>query len=440
MSSGKTTPRDLALGLLFFGIVAALIVITTQLRNWPGTGTRSYIPVFFEDVYGVKKEDRVLVYGTTYGRVADVQPIPASAWDEAKIDVRDQLSMTLEPDQIFEAHVLLTLEFDYPLDLRGGYTIYAEDANLLGGKIVTILPGNPGANKIEQPKDSASLDATKAEDLKRVKVYGTRHPHPITAIGEFVDGNQKDFREIVKRIKDAVESATDPGRSTIGLLIADKPTRDRVSSIVDEVDVFTKKMNSEQSLVHDFVSDSQLRRDVNQVVADIKAVSGALDDPNTVVGGLLVANSQTKQDLDKILGDIQGATDKLNRNDSLVGRAFSEGPDSLGLKLDDIMRDVREMAHDANTNPDSLIYQAVRGDLGKSIKDGITSFRDIATKIEKNVIDPVAEGKGILGWLVNDESAKKKADRLVTATLGIIEDAREAAPVTSLGSFIFGGF
>lgn len=439
MSSGKTTLRYLVLGLIVFGMIGVLIVITTQLRNWPGTGTRSYIPVLFEDVYGVKKEDRVLVYGTTFGRVARVDPIPARAWSDAGIDVRTQLNMELEPGETFEAHVLVTLEFDYPLDLREGYTVYAEDANLLGGKIVTILPGTGGA-PIIQPEDAAELDATDPEDLKKVRVYGVRHPHPITAIGEFVDGNQEDFRDIVKRIKNAVESATDPARSTIGLLIADKGTRDRVSSIVGEVDDFTKKMNSEESLVHDFVSDSQLRRDVNRIVADVKEVSGSLDDPNTVVGGLLVANSQTKQDLDKILGDVRGATDKLNRTDSLIGRAFGEGPDSLGQKIDEIVVDVREMAHDANTNPDSLIYQAVRGDLGKSIKEGITSFRDIATKIEKNVIDPVAEGKGILGWLVNDESAKKKAERLVTATLGIIEDAREAAPVTSLGSFIFGGF
>jgi hypothetical protein len=439
VTSGKSTPRDLLLGLLFFGSIAALIVITTQLRNWPGTGSRTYVPVLFEDVYGVKKEDRILVHGTTWGRVAALTPIPAQAWRDAKIDVKKQLNITTPPDgDPFEAHVLMTLELDYPLELRAGYTIYAEDANLLGGKVVTILPGT--GQQIPTPEDSVALDAANPEHLRLVPFYGVRHPHPITAIGEFVDGNQKDFRDIVKRIKDAVDSATDPKRSTIGLLIADTPTRDRVSSIVGEVDTFTKKMNSEQSLVHDFVSDSPLRKDVNQIIADIKGVSGALDDPDTVAGGLLVKNSPTKQQFDSILGDIRGATDKLNRNDSLVGRAFSEGPEALGTKIDEIVDDVKSMAHDANTNPDSLIYQAVRGNLGASIKDGIESFKNIATKIEKNVIDPVAEGKGILGWLVNDESARKKAERLVTATLGIIEDAREAAPVTSLGSFIFGGF
>ncbi len=441
MTSPKTTARDLILGLFFFGIVIGLVWITTQLRNWPGVGSRNYLPVLFEDINGVKKEDRVLVYGNNWGRVAKVDPISTTVWRDAKIDVESQLGITGKAKETFEPHVLVTLELDYPLDLREGYIVYAEDANLLGGKVVTILPGDPNAAIRPREEGALNIDPNKPEDLKAIKFYGKRHPHPITAIGEFVDSNQADFRDIVKRVKSAIETGTDPKKSPLGMLLADSAARDKIDGVLTDVSAFTKNLNKENSLVHDLVADNTpLRKNVNDAVANFKSFSDSANDPDTLIGGLVTKNSKLKSDFDKILGDISGATDKLKRNDSFVGRMFAEGDDTLGSKAKALVDDFASLAHEANHNEKSLIFQAFKGDLGDSVREGVTSFKNIATKIETKVIDPVANSTGVLGWLINDPNAKKKMDRLLSATLGIIEDAREAAPVTSLGSFIFGGF
>lgn len=441
MTTSKTRPRDLMLGLLFFAGLITLVVITTQLRNWPGVGSRNYLPVLFEDIYGVKKEDRVLVYGTTWGRVASVQPISPDKWREAAIDVQAQLGIRLKPGQVFEPHVLAILELDYDLDLREGYTVLAEDANLLGGKVVTISPGEPGSVGLAHEGFSLSLDAANPDDLRQVKFYGKRHPHPITAIGEFVDGNQEDFREIVKKVKAAVDSAVDPNQSTLGYLLADKGGRDKVDSILTEFQKFGRTVNNEGSLVYDVThADTQLRKDLNKVVADVREATGRIDDPETMLGSLLAKNSPTKQRVDTILGDIQSASSKLNRNDSLIGRIFAEGDQALGARAQSLVDNVAQMVDDAKKNQDSLLYNVFYGDMGKSLRTGVDSFKSIATKIETAVVDPIEKREGILGLLVSDPEAKKKFERMINATLGIIEDAREAAPVTSLGSFLFGGF
>ena len=64
MPKGSNKTRDLILGILFFGGLFALGYVTTQLRDLPGAGERQFLNVAFEDVYGVRREDSVLVYGS----------------------------------------------------------------------------------------------------------------------------------------------------------------------------------------------------------------------------------------------------------------------------------------------------------------------------------------------------------------------------------------
>jgi ABC-type transporter Mla subunit MlaD len=436
VSSARNRPKDLFLGLLFFAFLISMVIITTQLRNFPGVGSRAYLPVLFETVYGIKKEDRVLVYGTTFGRVLRVDPISFETWRETGRDLAADNGLQ-EP---FEPHVLVVLELDYPLELREGYAIYAEDSNLLGGKIVTIDPGRPERDVAGVGSEERSYDASDVEVLRSVKWIGKRRPHPITSIGELVETNQTDFREIVKNLREATDLANDKDKSIIGLLLADADARNRVSSILEEAERFSKSLNDEGSLLHDLTHESQLGRDVRQIATDVKDASAGLKNPETLIGSMLVADSPIKRDFDAITADVRNVTAKLNRSDSLAGKLFDEGENSLGKRAQDLVDDVAQMVSDGKGNQDSLLYNVFYGDMGKNARELFAKLENAAEKIETGIIDPIKNREGILGYVISDPEAKKKFERLITATLGIVEDAREAAPVTSLGSFIFGGF
>lgn len=439
MPTTHSRPRDLILGVLFFGVLTALVVVTTQLRNWPGTGTRHKLTVLFEDVYGAQKEDRVLVHGTTYGRVLRVVPIDLEAW---KATGRDLAREGLAPaGSRFMPHVMMVIELDYPLPLHQGFHVFTEDANLLGGKLVSIDPGPSDAPEHQIGfEDDGDLDAGSKDDLAKIRLLGFRKPHPITAIGELVDDNKQSVKEILQNLKEATAMATDGKRGLLGLLLADAEVRDKGRSIIDNVSALVADAGKEGSLLHDFMHPGQLRKDVVDAVGDIRGAAADLRNPDTAIGGLLTKDSPTKRNIDTILENVRGASEKLHDSDSLVGRLFAEGPDSLGSRFDTLVGNINKAIDDGLANKDSVVYALFYGDLGKSVNNAFVRLDEAANKINTALLDPIKNREGVLGMLINDPDAKKKMERLISATLGIVEDAREAAPVTSLGSFIFGGF
>ncbi len=442
----SSTPRDLIVGLLFFGGLAALAWVTTQLRNWPGMGTRQYLNVLFEDVYGVRKEDSVLVHGTRYGRVSRIQPIERATWNNAGRDLATE--GLVAAGSTFVPNVLLVIELEHEIELHSGYTIYAEDSNLLGGKVVTIVPGPPMAAVKEPGPDEGSLDPTDPRDIASVVLVGTPKPHPLNAIGRLVEDNIDGVNEIVENIRVASRGLTDENeQGIIGYLLNNKDARAKAENVVATLDDLANQAKTPNTLFHDLFYEGPFRSNLLAASDGIKAFVDSANDSDSVIGALVTPDHPWKQDVDAILTDGKGLVadarsfmDKANRPGSLLGRLTDDGPDSLGAKTDQLVDDVAGYVRDATTNQDSLIYNLAYGDLGTTAKSALTKIDEQVGRIGTSILDPIENSTGALGYLINDPESKQKLERLFSATLGIIEDAREAAPVTSLGSFIFGGF
>ncbi len=54
------------------------------------------------------------------------------------------------------------------------------------------------------------------------------------------------------------------------------------------------------------------------------------------------------------------------------------------------------------------------------------------------LVDGARRGRGVAGWLLTDDEARRTVERLAKQLERAVEDAREAAPVTSVASFLFG--
>lgn len=438
MPKRGTSARDMILGLLFFGGLFGLAYVTTQLRHWPLTGTQYHMSVLFEDVYGVQREDKVLVHGTQYGRVVRVDPVAMETWILTGRDLaREGL---LDAGSAFIPHVLVTLELEHTLTLTDGYRIYAEDTNLLGGKSISIEPGRPGATPRAVPEDAGAFDAESADDLKQIMLLGYPRPHPITALGKLVENNLGDLDSIVDNILTASEKLNDAEAGLVGYALNNRTAVTKVDRILDNVASFSDNLDNENSLANDLFTDSTLRADIARSAANIGTFTDGINADDSVVARLTREGSPWIGRVDRILGDVTGFTTRLDAPDSLVGRILAVGPGTLGDKLDQTVDQVNAYVDTATNNPTSLIYQIAYGDLGASVRRTVDGLDETVSGINNYVVAPIRDNTSLAGLIFNDPDTRSRADRMVRALLGVIEDAREAAPVTSLGSFIFGGF
>ncbi|MFO0981770.1 MAG: MlaD family protein [Planctomycetota bacterium] len=154
--------RETLLGVVFFGALIGLGVLTVTLSDVSLFEKRWSYEVYFPDVKGLKSGDPVHVYGTKYGKVADV-------------------SVTSLPDD--HQRVRVTLVTNRPLDLRAGtgaveegrYRIFVRDQTLLGGKLVEVLVGTQG-NPAVAP------------------YFGTALEEPLRAVQMLVEDNRDKLR------------------------------------------------------------------------------------------------------------------------------------------------------------------------------------------------------------------------------------------------------
>lgn len=438
MPKRGTSARDLILGLLFFGGLFGLAYVTTQLTHWPLAGSQYHMSVLFEDVYGIQREDKVLVHGTHFGRVLRVDPVSMDAWNSAGRDLSTE--GLAAPGTDFTPHVMVVLELEHEVALTDSYRIFAEDTNLLGGKSISIEPGPAGGTPITLPDDGGDWDTSAAEDLRKVILIGNPRPHPITAIGTLVENNLDDLDAIVDNILEASEKLNDAEAGLIGYALNDPEAVGKVDRFLDEAVAFSENLNNEDSLANDLFTDSPLRADIAQSATNIRTFTDGINAEDSVVARLTRDGSPWIGQVDQILGDVSGFTERLDAPDSLVGRILAEGPGTLGDKLDQTVDQVNAYVDTATSNPDSLIYQIAYGDLGSSVRRTVDGLDETVSGINSYVVAPIRDNTSLAGMIFNDPDTRARADRMVRALLGVIEDAREAAPVTSLGSFIFGGF
>jgi ABC-type transporter Mla subunit MlaD len=434
MAQSNTTVRHLILGLLFFGSLFALAYVTSQLRNFPGMGTSSVVNVLFEDVNGVRREDSVFAYGTRFGRVTGVTPIAREAWDATG---RGEIG---DAGRTFIPNVLVEIELETPLTLRDGFGVFASDANLLGGKQVDIEPGDARTAPIDMGPNTRKLDVTASAELKKVTLYGYSRPHPITSIGKVVDDNKDGIKEIVDNLRTTTSNLNDPNKGPLGYLIASTDARAKLDNTLDALDKLATQSKTNGNLINELFYGEKMRNDFTAVGDNLRKITDDAKNPESMIGGLTQPNAPMKKNLDKAIDDIGQILADARRPGNLISRITDDSPGSIGDDLKSISSGIRNWIDDVNSNTDSLVYKAIKGDLGRTVDNAFAEIDRQAENIGTNVIDPIAQSKGALGYLINDPESKQDLRRLINATLGIIEDAREAAPISGLGSFIFGAF
>lgn len=151
----------------------------------------------------------------------------------------------------------------------------------------------------------------------------------------------------------------------------------------------------------------------------IKKLHKALDD-----GKILKNLEETMANFNKISSDISGGKGTL-------GRLINDE------ELYDTLRELADNLHEVSGR-----LSEGKGTLGKLMSEDETFYNDLSATAAslRKISGKAANGEGTLGKFLADEKLYDEAESLVKEIRAAVDDMREAAPIRTFGSLMFGAF
>ena len=157
-------------------------------------------------------------------------------------------------------------------------------------------------------------------------------------------------------------------------------------------------------------------------VNDGEGTLGKLLKDETVYGNIV----QVSEDLKQIISRLEGGEGSL-------GRLLSTDDGQLYEDGKTLMANLRAISQNLADG---------KGTLGKMMSGDDMAYDDLqATLVAiRSISERISEGEGTLGRLVRDAKLYDETTLLVEDIRAAVDDLREASPITSFGSVLFGAF
>ncbi len=172
-----------------------------------------------------------------------------------------------------------------------------------------------------------------------------------------------------------------------------------------------------------------------------------IEELSEAVNGLqemINAVSEGQGTLGKLLNDDSIYNDfvEISQDVKLIVKGVEAGEGTIGKLLKDEAVYTNASVVIANLREISERLESGEGTLGKLMaKDGEV-YADISTSIAsvRSIAESINAGEGTLGKLVRDAKLYDETALLVEDVRAAVDDLREASPITSFGSVMFGAF
>ena len=172
---------------------------------------------------------------------------------------------------------------------------------------------------------------------------------------------------------------------------------------------------------------------LQKAVEDIATVTGRLRRGEGTLGRLLSSDDTLYQDLQATLANIRAIAERVERGEGTLGKLLAAD--------DTVYNDLQQTIASLRTVTGRL--EAGEGTLGKLLAADDTVYRDLADTIAnlKTVTSRLEAGEGLLGQLMNDESSiGAEFEGLLKDGRDMVDDMREASPISTFTSIFFGVF
>jgi len=393
------TQRHTLLGALFLTVVGLLGYFTLFQADMTLFSEKQSFKAYFNNTNGLRVGDPVLVAGMRWGKV-DALTFDPSAQADRRIEVA--FSLTEE------------------VMLREDARITIEDSTLLGGKNLSVEPGVASAPWREGEAILGDVGGNVLESVERL-----------------VEEN----RAAIKRAVDGIDAIVLQLRSTegtIGALINDPEMRGTFSDALTELrntfsnlDELTQGLKEGKGTLGKFFQDDSLYTRIEEIAAQLEDVSSKagtfLDkaqDPESGLIGRITADPEVGRDAKDLIASLKTVAADMEAEQGLWNLLLRD--EEFSQRVDKIVTQLAEG----------------EGTLGKLVMsdEAYQKLDSILEEANTFMVGLNDTEHGTVARLVHDTALYEELERAVRTLTGTLEEAREAAPISTFLTTVFLGF
>jgi phospholipid/cholesterol/gamma-HCH transport system substrate-binding protein len=170
--------------------------------------------------------------------------------------------------------------------------------------------------------------------------------------------------------------------------------------------------------------------ELSEAVNGLQEMINAVSEGRGTLGKLLNDDS-IYNDMVAISDDVKSIVRRVETGEGTIGKLLKD--DAVYDNANALMSNLREI---------SERLQAGEGTLGKLMSEDDDVYDDLGASLAsvRSIAESISAGEGTLGKLVRDAKLYDETTSLVEDVRAAVDDLREASPITSFGSVMFGAF
>lgn len=391
--------RHTILGLFFFVTLAVLAFVTIYLGGFHLFEHPVVYVCYAADAGNLASGDPVLVFGKAAGRV-------------------DQVVFT-EGAPPPEKRLRVTFTLDRPIQLREDYAMLIGSQSLLGGRELDIDTGS-----------GPPLAADRYADLRAMS-----EGNVIRQIGRVLNENQGDLRRIVGGLADIVDGMKSGQRNLLGLLLS-REAYENVNAGIASARSALDKVDHGEGSVAKVLNSPALHDSILRFTDEGGTLFKDAREKNGIIH-TLVYDEETGAKFKSGVEGLSAAAGRIGKGEGMLGKLTSAESEATWNDVKSFIADASALASDLRSGKGAIGKLLVDPEVEASLVTIANRFAAVATDASK-LTDDARRGRGVIGWLFSDDEARRTVERLANQLARAVEDAREAAPVTSVASFLFG--
>lgn len=384
--------RQLILGLFFVVVFGVLGWFTLFKSDFSLFRESHPMVVHFNQAGGLKAGDSVRVAGMKWGQVN---------------------SMTFDPAADDSRRVTVELLLDRELTLYTDAVIEIQEASVLGGKVLAIEPGQ--SNLGPMPSDEP--------------LYGEVQQNVMESLSNLVQENRDSLASILENLERTIVDLREGNGALTRLLYSEDLADDlaaavsSISGTFENAEALTEQLRSEdRGTLGKLIYEDAAYQELESLLSEGRGLVAELQSGEGTIAALV-------SDPD-LAGRVRSLAERLDS----IATGLDEGQGTLGLLLED-----PEIANRLK----SIVTRLDEGEgtLGKLLSDEEV-YEDVRKTAQNlaDATDALNLSEGTLGRLLNDDELYLQLEKAVTVLVGSLEEAREAAPISTFLNTVFLGF
>jgi hypothetical protein len=313
----------------------------------------------------------------------------------------------------------VTFTVTAPITLCEDYSIVIGSQSLLGGKQLNIDPG------VGKP-----LPAEKLFDL-----YATSEGDLLRSFSRIVGNNEKDFRRIIFGVAEIVDGVRTGQRDLLSLVLNKQAYADVNGGIASARSILDKADHGEGSVAK-AINSPELHDSIKGFTDSARTVFGDIQNKSGPLH-MLIEDEEAGARLKEGIEGLSAAAKRVGGGQGLLGKATMPESEESWNDFKSILADGRSLMTDVRNGKGAIGKLFSDPEVEKSLTTIARRFASITDDVAVLAGD-ARRGRGVVGLLLADDEARRTAERILNQLDRALEDAREAAPVSSVASFLFG--